>query len=128
MKNHDSRKAVTEDSLHRGVRPKSREALRVMELGAGAIFSEKAVSAPDLRIAPGADFKFKQEIKYRNVEISGLLRARLTATGVVTVKPGGLLEGEVSTEHLVVEDGGGLKAKVKIGPKSEAVLEDEDPL
>jgi hypothetical protein len=32
MKNHDSRKAVTEDSLRRGVRPKSREAVRVMEL------------------------------------------------------------------------------------------------
>lgn len=102
-------------------------AVRVIELGAGAIFSEKAISAPDLRIAPGADFKFKQEIKYRNVEISGLLRARLTATGVVTVKPGGLLEGEILTEHLVVEDGGGLKAKVKIGPKPEGVPEDEDP-
>lgn len=101
-------------------------ALRVIELGAGAIFSEKAVSAPDLRIAPGAEFKFKQEIKYRHVEISGMLRAKLTATGVVTVKPGGLLEGEVQAEHLIVEDGGGLKAKARIAPKSEAVSEDEE--
>ena len=32
MKNHDSRIAVTEDSLHRGVRPKPWGAVRVMEL------------------------------------------------------------------------------------------------
>ena len=38
-------------------------ALRTIELGAGAIFSEKAVSAPDLRIAPGAEFKFKLELQ-----------------------------------------------------------------
>jgi cytoskeletal protein CcmA (bactofilin family) len=101
-------------------------ALRVIELGAGAIFSEKAVSAPDLRIAPGADFKFKQEARYRNVEILGTLHAKLEATGVITVKPGGLLEGDVQTEHLVVEDGGGLKAMLRIGPRTEAVPENED--
>jgi len=100
-------------------------ALRTLELGAGAIFSEKAVSGPDLRIATGADFKFKQEAKYRNVEVSGTLHARLEATGVVTVKPGGLLEGDIQTEHLVVEDGGGLKAQLHIGPKIEPVPEEE---
>jgi cytoskeletal protein CcmA (bactofilin family) len=101
-------------------------ALRTLELGAGAIFSEKAVSGPDLRIATGADFKFKQEAKYRNVEVSGTLHARLEATGVITVKPGGLLEGDIQTEHLVVEDGGGLKAQLRIGPKIEPVPEDEE--
>jgi hypothetical protein len=101
-------------------------ALRTLELGAGAIFSEKAVSGPDLRIASGADFKFKQVAKYRNVEISGTLHARLEATGVITVKPGGLLEGEIQTEHLVVEDGGGLKAQLHIGPKIEPAPEEEE--
>jgi cytoskeletal protein CcmA (bactofilin family) len=101
-------------------------ALRTLELGAGAIFSEKAVSGPDLRIAPGADFKFKQEAKYRNVEVLGTLSARLEATGVIIVKPGGLLEGEVQTEHLIVEDGGGLKATLRIGPKAELAPESEE--
>ena len=101
-------------------------ALRTLELGAGAIFSEKAVSGPDLRIAAGADFKFKQEAKFRNVEVSGALCARLEATGVITVKPGGLLEGEVHTEHLIVEDGGGLKAQLRIGPKIELTPESEE--
>jgi cytoskeletal protein CcmA (bactofilin family) len=101
-------------------------ALRTLELGAGAVFSEKAVSGPDLRIAPGADFKFKQEAKYRNVEVSGTLHARLEATGVITVKPGGLLEGDIQTGHLIVEDGGGLKAQLHIGPKIEPVPETEE--
>jgi cytoskeletal protein CcmA (bactofilin family) len=101
-------------------------ALRTLELGAGAIFSEKAVSGPDLRIASGADFKFKQEAKYRNVEIAGTLHARLEATGVITVKPGGLLEGNIQTGHLVVEDGGGLKAQLRIGPKIEPAPEGEE--
>lgn len=101
-------------------------ALRTLELGAGAIFSEKAVSASDLRIASGADFKFKQDAKYRNVEVLGTFHARLEATGVITVKPGGLLEGEIQTEHLVVEDGGGLKAQLHIGPKPEQAPETEE--
>jgi cytoskeletal protein CcmA (bactofilin family) len=102
-------------------------ALRTLELGAGAIFSEKAVSAPDLRIAPGAEFKFKQDAKYRNVEIFGMLQAKLESTGIIVVKHGGLLEGDVRAQHLVVEEGGGLKAMLRIAPKSEAVPEDEDP-
>ena len=101
-------------------------ALRTIELGAGAIFSEKAVSAPDLRIAPGAEFKFKQEARYRNVEIFGALHAKLESTGIITVRPGGLLSGEIQAQHLVVEDGGGLKAMLRIAPKLEAVPEGEE--
>jgi cytoskeletal protein CcmA (bactofilin family) len=100
-------------------------ALRLLELGAGAIFSEKSVSAPDLRIAPGAEFKFKQVAKYHNVEILGALNATLDATGVVTVKAGGLLEGDIRAKHLVVEDGGGLKATLHVASKSEAAPEQE---
>ena len=92
-------------------------ALRLLELGAGAIFSEKAVSAPDLRIAPGAKFKFKREAAYHNVEILGTLHAKLDATGVVMVKAGGLLEGEVRAGHLIVEEGGGLRAALHIAPR-----------
>ncbi len=100
-------------------------ALRMLELGAGAIFSEKAISAPDLRIGPGAEFTFKQEAKYRHVEIFGALNARLVATGVITVKAGGLLEGDIRAEHLVVEDGGGLKATLRVAPKSDRPSESE---
>src|SRR6266404_9248281 len=93
--------------------------------GADTAFSEKIASAPDLRIAPGAEFKFKQEARYRNVEIFGTLHAKLESTGIITVRPGGLLSGEVRAQHLVVEDGGGLTAMLRIAPKSEVVPEGE---
>jgi len=32
----------------------------------------------------------------------------------------------VQTEHLVVEDGGGLNANLRIGPRTEAVPENEE--
>ena len=93
-------------------------ALHTLELGAGAIFSEKAISAPSLRIASGAQFTFKQAAKYRDVEIFGSLNAKLDAKGVITVKAGGLLEGDIQAEHLIVEDGGGLKAALHVAPRA----------
>ena len=42
------------------------------------------------------------------------------------MKPGGLLSGEVHAQHLVVEEGGGLQAMLRIAPKSEAVPEGEE--
>ena len=101
-------------------------ALRTLELAAGAIFSEKAVSGPDLRIGPGAEFKFKQTGKYRNVEVCGSLIGKLEVAGLVTVKAGGLIEGELHAEHLIVEEGGGLKADLRIAPKSQAAAHNEE--
>ena len=44
-------------------------AMRCLELGASAIFSEKAVAGLDLRVGAGAAITLKQEAKYRNVEV-----------------------------------------------------------
>ena len=93
-------------------------ALHTLELGAGAIFSEKALSAPNLRIASGAEFAFKQEARYHTVDVFGTLTAKVDATGVITVKAGGLLRGDIRAERLIVEDGGGLKAALHIAPRA----------
>ncbi len=99
-------------------------AMRRLELGPGAIFSEKAIAAADLKIGDGASITFKQEANYRDVEVCGTLNARLHASGIVTVKPGGLLTGEVHAAHLIVEDGGGLKATLHIAPGTGAAPHD----
>jgi cytoskeletal protein CcmA (bactofilin family) len=93
-------------------------AMRRLEIGESAIFSEKSVSAANLKIGAGAVITLKQEARYRDVEVLGTLNARLHASGTVTVRPGGLLAGEVHTEHLVVDDGGGLKAVLHIGTRA----------
>lgn len=91
-------------------------AMRRLELGPSAIFSEKSIAASDLKIGAGASITFKQEVKYRDVEVFGTLNARLHASGIVTVRLGGLLTGEVHATHLVVDEGGGLKATLHIAP------------
>jgi hypothetical protein len=60
---------------------------------------------------------FLEPAEYRDVEIACTLRANLHATGVVTIRIGGLLEGELHGGHLVVEDGGGLRGVLEITRK-----------
>jgi cytoskeletal protein CcmA (bactofilin family) len=91
-------------------------AMRRLELGRGATFPERNVSAADLKIAPGAVVDLKQQATYRDVEVLGTLNADLHASGVVTVQAGGRLEGKVHAEHLVVEEGAGLEASVHVEP------------
>ena len=92
----------------------SLRAMRRLEIAAGAMFAERTIQATDLRIGPGAAVVFKQPAEYRHVEIAGALQARLHTSGVVTILPGGLLTGELTGPHLVVLDGGGLQASVRV--------------
>lgn len=93
-------------------------AMRRLELRAGARFSEANVTAPDLLIAADATIAFIEPAEYRDVEITGTLRANLHATGVLTIRPGGCLKGKIQAGRLVVEDGGGLLAELRIGELS----------
>jgi cytoskeletal protein CcmA (bactofilin family) len=87
-------------------------AMRRLELRPSARFSEHNLEAPDLLIAAAATIALIEPAEYRNVEIYGTLRANLQATGTVTVHTGGLLQGELHGERLVVNEGGGLQARV----------------
>lgn len=89
-------------------------AMRKLVLHPGTRFSEVNVTAPNLAIAPGATIAFIDPSEYHDVEIAGTLRANLHATGLVTIKNTGLLQGQVRAARLVVEDGGGLTASVHI--------------
>ncbi len=90
-------------------------ALRKLELHPGARFSEANIHAPDLVIAPDATIAFIDPAEFRDVEIFGALRANLSATGIVTIHAGGSFEGQLQSAHLIVEDGGGLIADLRIG-------------
>jgi cytoskeletal protein CcmA (bactofilin family) len=93
-------------------------AMHKLELRPGARFSEHNLQAPDLLIAPGATIAFLEPAEYRNVEIAGTLRANLHASGIVAIRVGGCLEGEIHGAHLIVEDGGGLHGVLRIEPSA----------
>jgi cytoskeletal protein CcmA (bactofilin family) len=103
----------------------SLRAYRWLEIGPGAAFAPERVTGQDLRVAAGATVATRDSLSFRHVEVSGVLKARLTATGQVVIKPGGLLQGELRAAHLTVEEGGGLKAKLRVEP---AAAEEELPL
>ena len=90
-------------------------AMRRLELRPGARFSEQNVHALDLLIAPGATIAFLEPAKFRDVEIVGLLHANLHATGHVVIRAGGSFNGTLQSPRLIVEDGAGLGAVVRIG-------------
>ncbi len=105
-------------------------AMRRLEIGSQAVFGERSIRAVDLTIGPEAKVRFKKPAHYREVEIHGSLRADLTASGQVRIYPLGLLEGKFSGGHLVIEEGGGLKAEVELRepgtePESEPETEPE---
>lgn len=94
-------------------------ALRQLEIGAGSVFSEDKIKAPDLRVAPGALVRFERRAEHQDVTIAGTLEAELEATGTVRIVSGGLWRGTLRTAHLIVEDGGGLCAEVDTSPMAE---------
>jgi len=90
------------------------QAYRWLELGPASVFSESKLQAGGLRVVQGAEITLKKVLKIRDVEVHGVLNGKLRATGVVKVCAGALLKGDVQGARLVVEEGGGLKAKIKV--------------
>ena len=90
------------------------KATRELQLGPGAKFTDDRVSAQNLNILAGAKITCRGTIEYQNVTVSGTLKANLKASGLVTIKTGGTFSGSLQAEHLQVEDGGGLKAKLTV--------------
>ncbi|MDD4871600.1 MAG: polymer-forming cytoskeletal protein, partial [Kiritimatiellae bacterium] len=78
---------------------------RRLELCKGARFNIKKTRMKDLMIRKGGEFVIPSTISCRNLEVEGILKTRIFADGMVTIKRGGILDGELHTPHLVVEDG-----------------------
>ena len=89
-------------------------ACRGVELREGATFEIERIHAEELRFAPGSRFVFTRKLECNNIDVAGTLRAKVHSRGVVTIRCGGLFRGELRGGHLVVEEGGGLCAKLLV--------------
>lgn len=99
-------------------------AFRELTLGPGARFDLAQVQARDLKIAPGATYRI-EECRYHHIDVYGELAGHLHASGTVRVRAGGCIRGEVTSGHLVVEEGGGLLACLRIDPALDAEKPDQ---
>lgn len=92
-----------------------------LDVHPGGNFELQVVDAVDLVIREGSRVALTRKARFRHVEIEGELKAKLDTTGIVTIRQGALLRGQLRGAHLVVEEGGGLKAKLAIGEDNKAL-------
>lgn len=101
-----------------------------LELHSGARFDPSTVKITDVRIPRGEKLSLRRKLVCRNLDVEGELRGRVHVDGVLKVRAGGLLRGDIHTPHLIVEEGGGLKASLRVGvtiasPRSESAAKKE---
>lgn len=92
---------------------------RLLNIEKGAKLDFKKIKFKDLSIKSKAKVSLKDDLTCNNLDIAGSIKGNITSKGIVTVKSGGLLQGSLKTTHLIVEDGGGLKARLNIGISTE---------
>jgi cytoskeletal protein CcmA (bactofilin family) len=87
----------------------------ILNIEKGAQLDFKKIRFKELVIKQKAKISLKNDLSCRNIEVAGTIKGNITSNGIVTIKSGGLLQGSLTATHLIVEDGGGLKAELKIG-------------
>ena len=87
-----------------------------LDLCAGARFNMDSISLRDLVVRRGGRFSIRSTVNCRDLTVEGDIKAKIYTEGTITVRPGGWLRGEVHGHRVNVEEGGGLSAKLFIGP------------
>ena len=90
------------------------QALSSLHLSKKAVIPEESIDARHLVIQPEAVFAIKRKLQLHNVDIAGELTADIEAEGGVTIHATGHLLGELKAQHLVVHEGAGLNANLRI--------------
>lgn len=117
---HDAELVATDIVLAGDARKATLRAMRRLEIQPGGLFDIGRTRLQDLTVHAGVVFDPRGPLTCRNVDIAGTLSARLRVSGTVTIRAAGVLKGEVCGAHLIVEEGGGLLARVDIRRESAA--------
>jgi cytoskeletal protein CcmA (bactofilin family) len=91
------------------------KAFRRLVVGPGAVLQLEKIEAEDLVVRADVELSSAKPLRFRDVELHGTLLASLEGSGLVTIHPGGCLVGSLTTRHLKVIEGGGLRARVNTG-------------
>lgn len=97
----------------------------MLNIDKGAKIDFSKIEFKHLAIKAGAKISFKDELFCNDAEIAGTIKGPLVSEGTVTIKPGGLLQGSLQGVHLIIEDGGGLKASLNIENEEEELEEEK---
>ncbi len=87
---------------------------RCLELGSSASGDIAKIDTRDILIRADATLSHRSKLHCENLIVEGNFRGTVEVSGLVTVLPGAFLQGRVTAARLLVHEGGGLKATVKI--------------
>jgi cytoskeletal protein CcmA (bactofilin family) len=93
--------------------------VRHIELETGAVVSPGVLNNHKVIIRAGAKIALDTPLRCSDLDIYGELHAKAIPTGTVTLFAGGMFRGELNASSLIVNDGGGLSADLKISPVAE---------
>lgn len=87
---------------------------RRLELGSHASGDIAKIDTRDILIRADAKVSYREKLACQNFIVEGDFRGHIEVRGLVTVMPGAFLQGRVKAARLLLHEGGGLKATVKI--------------
>jgi len=91
---------------------------RRLELGSNASGDIAKIDTRDILIRADAKLSHRSKLRCENLIVEGNFRGTVEVSGLVTVMPGAFLQGRVKAARLLLHEGGGLKATVKIAGTS----------
>jgi len=87
-----------------------------IELFGGATFDIKKIETNNLIIGEGNSIlSLKETLEHKNIEIRGKMKANIESSGTVRITSTGFFIGSIKAKTLIIEDGAGLLADLKIG-------------
>ena len=73
------------------------------------------IGARDIIVERKSDIQCFRRVRVTNIDIRGRLSAEIIATGSVTIRKGGLLDGNVTAKSIAIEKGGLFSGQLVIG-------------
>ncbi|MDA3798863.1 MAG: polymer-forming cytoskeletal protein [Kiritimatiellae bacterium] len=87
-----------------------------VEIFGGAEFDIDKIDTNNLIIGEGNSIlSLKEELKHKNIEIRGKMKANIVSSGTVKIVSTGFFIGSIKAKTLIIEDGAGLLADLEIG-------------
>lgn len=87
---------------------------RRLELGAHAAGDIAGIETRDILVRPDARLSQRATLRCENLIVEGHYKGTVDVRGLVTIMPGAFLQGRVQAARMLLHEGGGLKAAVKI--------------
>jgi len=101
---------------------------RHIELETGAVVSPGVLNGHKVIIRAGAQLSPDAVLRCSDLEIYGEIQVKALPTGMVTIFAGGFFRGELEAAHLIVHEGGGLSANLRINPAKEKAQSPADKI